>query len=128
MSCHLSGQLQMCDQCLRRVANLILVITAHMFFVKSWKGWLFQICCCTYSDELITRRQHGFLSKHSTCSQLLESLNDWSLSLMDKCDILMLPILILLRLLIRYLTSSCCLNSLGMASKVTLRVGSKLFF
>ena len=30
---------------------------------------------------LITKYQHGFLRKHSTCSNLLESVNDWPLSL-----------------------------------------------
>jgi len=29
----------------------------------------------------ITKQQHGFLSKHSTCSQLIESVNDWTLAL-----------------------------------------------
>ena len=38
-------------------------------------------------NELITRRQHGFLSKHSTCSQLLEFQDDWSLSSMNKCNV-----------------------------------------
>jgi len=32
-------------------------------------------------NKLISKQQHGFLSKHSTCSQLLECVNDWSLEL-----------------------------------------------
>jgi len=32
-------------------------------------------------NRLITKQQHGFLAKHSTCSQLLESVNDWSIAL-----------------------------------------------
>lgn len=32
-------------------------------------------------NGLITKYQHGFLRKHSTCSNLLESVNDWSLNL-----------------------------------------------
>ena len=32
-------------------------------------------------NNLITRHQHGFLTKHSTCTQLLETLNDCTLSL-----------------------------------------------
>ena len=32
-------------------------------------------------NKLITKQQHGFLAKHSTCSQLLECVNDWSLEL-----------------------------------------------
>ena len=31
--------------------------------------------------KLITRHQHGFLKRHSTSSNLLESFNDWTLSL-----------------------------------------------
>jgi len=33
------------------------------------------------SYNLITPHQHGFLKKHSTATNLLESINDWSLSL-----------------------------------------------
>jgi hypothetical protein len=36
------------------------------------------------SHHLITKHQHGFLRKHSTCSNLLESVNDWSVSLNSK--------------------------------------------
>ena len=32
-------------------------------------------------NNLISRQQHGFLSRHSTCAQLLECLNDWTLSI-----------------------------------------------
>jgi len=32
-------------------------------------------------NKLITKQQHGFLARHSTCSQLLETVNDWSLAL-----------------------------------------------
>jgi len=32
-------------------------------------------------NRLITKQQHGFLAKHSTCSQLLECVNDWSFEL-----------------------------------------------
>ena len=32
-------------------------------------------------NKLITKQQHGFLAKHSTCSQLLECVNDWSFTL-----------------------------------------------
>ena len=34
--------------------------------------------------KLITRQQHGFLARHSTCSQLLECINDWSLALRNR--------------------------------------------
>jgi len=29
----------------------------------------------------VTKQQHGFLAKHSTCSQLLECVNDWTIEL-----------------------------------------------
>ena len=32
-------------------------------------------------QNLITKHQHGFLSKRSTATNLIESLNDWTLSL-----------------------------------------------
>jgi len=31
--------------------------------------------------SLISKYQHGFLYKHSTCSNLLESVNDWAVAL-----------------------------------------------
>ena len=33
------------------------------------------------SNNLISRQQHGFLSRHSTCTQLLECLNDRTLAI-----------------------------------------------
>jgi len=37
-------------------------------------------------NKLITKQQHGFLAKHSTCSQLLECVNDWTIELnVRKC-------------------------------------------
>jgi hypothetical protein len=36
------------------------------------------------SLNLISKHQHGFLSKRSTCTQLLESFNDWILNLNSK--------------------------------------------
>jgi len=35
-------------------------------------------------NKLISPHQHGFLSKLSTCTQLLETVNDWSLSLRNR--------------------------------------------
>ena len=37
--------------------------------------------------KLISRQQHGFLSKRSTCTQLLESINDWSVALDNKNNV-----------------------------------------
>jgi len=38
-----------------------------------------QACMITFlrQNNLISREQHGFLAKRSTCTQLLETLNDW---------------------------------------------------
>ena len=36
------------------------------------------------SKGLITRHQHGFLVKHSTTTNLLESLNDWTLAVENR--------------------------------------------
>jgi len=40
-----------------------------------------------FDHNLITKHQHGFLSRHSTCTQLLECLNDWSLALKNKSSV-----------------------------------------
>jgi ribonuclease P/MRP protein subunit RPP40 len=36
------------------------------------------------THNLISKQQHGFLRKHSTCSNLLESVNDWSIALNNR--------------------------------------------
>ena len=36
---------------------------------------------------VINKQQQGFISKRSTCSQLLECINDWSVSLSHKQSI-----------------------------------------
>ena len=33
------------------------------------------------AHNLISKHQHGFMSRHSTVSNLLESVNDWTLAL-----------------------------------------------
>ena len=38
-------------------------------------------------NKLINKQQHGFISKRSTCSQLLECINDWSIALCNKQSI-----------------------------------------
>ena len=40
------------------------------------------------SHNLITKHQHGFLKKHSTTTNLLESVNDWSLALSNHHSVL----------------------------------------
>jgi len=37
-----------------------------------------------HSHKLITSQQHGFLSKRSTSTNLLETLQDWTLAIRDK--------------------------------------------
>ena len=32
-------------------------------------------------NDLISEHQHGFLAKHSTCTQLIECVDDWTLAL-----------------------------------------------
>jgi len=34
-------------------------------------------------NNLITKHQHGFMSRRSTVTNLLESVNDWTLALND---------------------------------------------
>ena len=41
-----------------------------------------------YEHNLISGSQHGFLSKHSTCTNLLEALNDWTRNLDLRADTL----------------------------------------
>jgi len=36
-------------------------------------------------NNLITQQQFGFLSKCSTCTQLLDCVNDWTFSVRDRC-------------------------------------------
>jgi len=36
------------------------------------------------SKGLISRQQHGFLARRSTCTQLIECLNDWTLNIENK--------------------------------------------
>ena len=35
-------------------------------------------------NNLLSHAQHGFINGHSTCTNLLESLNDWTLTVQDK--------------------------------------------
>lgn len=39
-----------------------------------------------YSHKFLSDEQHGFLSRRSTCTNLLESLDDWTLNLDSKSD------------------------------------------
>jgi hypothetical protein len=37
-----------------------------------------ELVCYLSKNKLITEQQHGFLAKHSTCTNLLEALNEWT--------------------------------------------------
>ena len=39
------------------------------------------------THNLISKSQHGFLKNHSTCTNLLESMNDWTLSISNRKSI-----------------------------------------
>jgi len=39
-----------------------------------------QVLTYLRQHKLISHNQHGFLSRHSTCAQLLETINDWSIA------------------------------------------------
>jgi len=43
-----------------------------------------QLLAFLLRNSKITKQQHGFLSKHSTCSQLIECLHDWTMALNAK--------------------------------------------
>ena len=36
---------------------------------------------------VITKHQHGFLSRHSTCTHLIETINDWSIAFENKFSV-----------------------------------------
>jgi len=38
-------------------------------------------------SNLISKHQHGFLSRHSTCTQLLECVNDWTVAINGLCSV-----------------------------------------
>jgi len=43
-----------------------------------------QLLAFLLRNSKITEQQHSFLSKHSTCSQLIECLHDWTMALNAK--------------------------------------------
>lgn len=46
-----------------------------------------QMLAYLLDNNLITRQQFGFLSKCSTCTQLLDSVNDWTLSVRNRHNV-----------------------------------------
>ena len=48
---------------------------------------LWRVLTYLHQNNLITCHQHGFLTKHSTCTQILETLNDWTLFLTSNYDV-----------------------------------------
>ena len=39
------------------------------------------------ANSLISKQQHGFLSRHSTVTNLLQSVNDWTLALNNRQNV-----------------------------------------
>ena len=39
------------------------------------------------NSNLITKHQHGFLSRHCTCAQIIETINDWSIAFENKFSV-----------------------------------------
>ena len=64
-------------------------------------------------NELISVKQHGFLSKRSTLTNVIKTLNNWFRAINDKKKYTRC-ILILQKLLIQYHIQSCYLNYLNM--------------
>jgi len=65
-----------------------------------------QMLAYLIDNQLISRQQFGFLSKCSTCTQLLDCVNDWTRFQFETVTVLMSFILILQRHLIRLATAS----------------------
>ncbi len=43
-----------------------------------------ELCSYLLQHGLLTRHQHGFLSRKSVCTQMLECMNDWTTSVKDR--------------------------------------------
>jgi len=43
-----------------------------------------QMYCFFKQNKILHKAQHGFVKGHSTCTNLLKSINDWTLSVNDK--------------------------------------------
>jgi len=40
-----------------------------------------------HENNILHRAQHGFLKGRSTCTNLLESFNDWTVCVQSKCPV-----------------------------------------
>src|SRR2546426_5747843 len=69
------------SSCLSNYRPISLTCVGCKLFEKVIKDVLVQYL---FSNDLITAQQHGFLAKHSTCTNLLESLNDWTMALDER--------------------------------------------
>jgi len=78
------GELQMLRRYLRRASRVINYRPISLFCKIFERVIKQQMLSYLSAHKLITRQQHGFLSMHSTCTQLLETVNDWTLSLRDR--------------------------------------------
>jgi len=71
------------------------------------------------SEYIITKQQHGFIQKRTNCTNLLESILDWTLNL-QACRILILFTLTLKRLLTLSLNISMSSSSQLMVCLVNI--------
>ena len=77
--------------------------------------------------NLITRHQHVFLSKHSTTTKLLATLNDWTLALRNKHVVDAVYISIFRKPLFRWSTVDCKPNCKGTGSTASYIVFCLIF-
>ena len=61
----------------------------------------------SYNNKLISKLQHGFLSKHSTSTQLLECINDWAIQISKKIKFISPTLILPKNLTVSYLKNYC---------------------
>ena len=71
---------------MRKLQINIISITS-IFFTIMERVSTFVILNFFFEHKLISKHQHGFLSKFSTTTNLLDSINDWTLSLKNKRNV-----------------------------------------
>ena len=55
-----------------------------MFYVRLWSLIATDVLYYLSNNNLIAKHQHGFLSRHSTCTSLIETINDWSITFRNR--------------------------------------------
>ena len=79
-------------------------------------------------NGLISKNQHGFLAKRSTCTNSLDSFQDWVIALKGRVDVDIAFVDFFLKLLIAFLTPSCYTNFKGTAYNMNYGHGSSAFW